>query len=331
MERTTGMTTARTLSDDIYLLAGLLGETLRAQASEAAFEREERARALAKAFRAGEAGAGEALADLVGGLDPGEADSLVRAFTLYFQLINLAEDSERIRRIRRREASEPGWRRGSLGEAIARLAAAGVDAAGLQAMLDRALVRPVLTAHPTEARRRTIIAKLARVFAILRDLDARAPLPREVADARRRLAGTIAELWSSDEIRAVTPTVLDEVRAYLVYVTATLVHVVPQVYRDLEAAIAETYPDAAIGVPPVLTFGTWVGGDRDGNPNVTPAVTAETLEVMRDAALAFWDGRLVELAGRLSLSERVVGPAPALQPWLAAYRERFPEIGQMLA
>ncbi|HEU0116512.1 MAG TPA: phosphoenolpyruvate carboxylase, partial [Thermomicrobiales bacterium] len=314
------MTTARALSDDIYLLAGLLGETLRAQAGEAAFDREERARALAKAFRAGEAGAGDALAALVDGLDAGDADALVRAFTLYFQLINLAEDSERIRRIRRREASEPGWRRGSIGEAASLVATAGLDAAGFQAMLDRSLVRPVLTAHPTEARRRTVIAKLARVFAILRDLDERSPLPRESDDARRRLAGTIAELWSSDEIRTVTPTVLDEVRAYLVYVTSTLVHVAPQVYRDLEAAVAAVYPDAAIVVPPFLTFGTWVGGDRDGNPNVTPAATAETLEVMRDAALAFWEGRLVELAGRLSLSERVVGPAPLLHPLLAANR-----------
>jgi phosphoenolpyruvate carboxylase len=324
------MTTGRTLSDDIYLLAGLLGETLRAQAGEAAFDREERARALAKAFRAGERGAGEALAALVGELDAGDADSLVRAFTLYFQLINLAEDSERIRRIRRREANDPGWRRGSIGEAIARLAA-GLDADGLQAMLDRALVRPVLTAHPTEARRRTIIAKLARIFAILRDLDERSPLPGEVADARRRLAGTIAELWSSDEIRAVTPTVLDEVRAYLVYVTSTLVQVVPRVYRDLEAAIASEYPDAPIAVPPFLTFGTWVGGDRDGNPNVTPVVTAETLDVMRDVALGFWEARLVDLAGRLSLSERVVGPTPLLDPLLADYRARFPGLGAMLA
>ncbi|HET7092349.1 MAG TPA: phosphoenolpyruvate carboxylase, partial [Thermomicrobiales bacterium] len=138
-------------------------------------------------------------------------------------------------------------------------------------------------------------------------------------------------LWSSDEIRAVTPTVLDEVRAYLVYVTATLVHVVPQIYRDLEAAIAAVYPDAEITVPSFLTFGTWVGGDRDGNPNVTPVVTAEALEAMRDAALAFWESRLVELAGRLSLSERVVGPAPLLHPLLAANRDRFPDLGRLLA
>ncbi|HET7093044.1 MAG TPA: phosphoenolpyruvate carboxylase, partial [Thermomicrobiales bacterium] len=117
--------TTRTLSDDIYLLAGLLGETLRTQAGDAAFDREERARALAKAFRAGDASAGDALAELVDDLDGGEAASLVRAFTLYFQLINLAEDSERMRRIRRREASEPGWRRGSIGEAVAMLAASG--------------------------------------------------------------------------------------------------------------------------------------------------------------------------------------------------------------
>ncbi|MDQ3696256.1 MAG: phosphoenolpyruvate carboxylase [Chloroflexota bacterium] len=305
------MPASRTLSDDVYLLAGILGEVLRSLASAEAFELEEAARALAKAARAGDGGAGDQLADLVAGVTVDEAQLLTRAFTSYFQLINLAEDNERIRRLRRREDAEPGPRRGSVREAIALLARDGMAALGLADLLARAEVRLVLTAHPTEAKRRTVIAKLARIFAIIRTLDERRSLPDHQAAARRRLAATIAELWSSDEIRAVTPTVLDELHANLVYIQSTLVEVVPALYRDLEEAIAESFPGAVIDVPSFLSFGTWIGGDRDGNPNVTPERTIEVLAAMRSAALGFLDSRLLELAGRISLSERVVTAPPA--------------------
>src|SRR5688572_2652618 len=157
----------RTLSDDVHLLAGLLGEVLRESGGERAFEQTETARALAKNLRGGDAQAGVELDALVRELADDDAETLVRAFTNYFQLINLAEDSERIRRIRNREVAEGGPRRGSLDEAIGLLAARGVDAAHLAALLASAQIRLVLTAHPTEARRRTIIAKLARIFDVL--------------------------------------------------------------------------------------------------------------------------------------------------------------------
>ena len=321
------MPSSRTLSDDVFLLGDLLGEVLRDLAGHEAFGLEEAAREHAKAFRAGDAAAGDRLEALVAGTSVEEAQVLTRAFTSYFQLVNLAEDNERVRRIRRREAENPDTpRRGSIREAVGLLADRGVDADGLRSLLARAEVRLVLTAHPTEARRRTVIAKLARVFAVLRDLDERRGLPRDETRARRLIAATVAELWGSDEIRAVTPTVLDEVRANLVYVASTLVEVVPRLYRDLEEAVAEVYPGAEIAVPPFLSFGSWVGGDRDGNPNVTPAVTEETLGVMRDAALAFLDTRLVQLAGRLSFSDRVVGPAPRLAPLLDDGTARFPAL-----
>ncbi len=325
------MPTNRTLSDDVYLLGDLLGEVLRTQAGQAAFDLEEEARALAKGFRAGQTAAGDHLAALVAGTSTEQARVLIRAFTGYFQLVNLAEDNERVRRIRRREAvNHPAPRRGSLREAVGILADHGVSADGFRELLARAQVRLVLTAHPTEARRRTVIAKLARVFAVIRDLDERRSLPRDEARARSRLAATIAELWGSDEIRAVSPTPLDEVRAGLVYVGSTLVHVVPQLYRDLEEATAEVYPGAIIPIPPFLSFGSWIGGDRDGNPFVTPAVTAEALRIMREAALGFLEGRLGELAGRVSLATSVAGPAPLVEGLLAENRERFPGLADDL-
>ncbi len=325
------MPASRTLRDDIHLLGGLLGDVIRTQAGEEMFEREEVVRALGKAFRGGDAAAGERLAAVVRGTPDEELRGLTRAFTNYFQLINLAEDNERIRRMRRREAaSAPAPRRGSLREAIELLAAHGTSADDLQQLLDRADVRLVLTAHPTEARRRTIIDKLARVFAVLRDLDERHLMPGDVEQARRRLASTVAELWGSDEIRSVSLTVLDEVRAGLVYFGSTILHVVPRIYRDLEEAVEACYPGSGIAVPSFLRFGTWMGGDRDGNPNVTPEVTAETLRVMRDSALRFLEERLTELAGRLSLSTWAVGNASLLEPLLEENRAHFPNLAREL-
>ena len=161
------------------------------------------------------------------------------------------------------------------------LAERGTTAAELREMLAGAELRLVMTAHPTEARRRTTVEKLARIFARLRDLDEHLPVPGDEAAAHRALAGTIQELWGSDEVRAASPTPLDEVHAGLVYFASTLHRVVPELYRELEAAVEEAYPGEEIAVPPLLTFGSWMGGDRDGNPNVTAAVTAEALEMMR--------------------------------------------------
>ncbi len=315
----------RTLSDDIYLLAGMLGDVLRASGGERAFAQTETARGLAKELRGGNLQTGVQLDALVRELPDDEAETLVRAFTSYFQLINLAEDSERIRRIRRREAESGGFRRGSIDEAIGLLASRGVDAERLSELLELAQIRLVLTAHPTEARRRTIIAKLARIFGVLRDLDERAMLPTETTRARQLLAHTIEEVWYSEEVRATKLTVLDEVRTSLVYLLSTFVDVIPRLYRDLEDAIARHYPGADIAVPPLLMLGTWIGGDRDGNPNVTPEVTREALGLMRSAALGLLEHRLIELAGRLSVAEAVAGPAELLQPLVDRLAAMFPE------
>jgi phosphoenolpyruvate carboxylase len=322
----------RSLSDDVYLLAGLLGEVIQSLAGEEAFALEEAVRALAKQLRSGDAEAGIALEGMVHDADTADLRILIRAFTNYFQLINLSEDNERIRKLRIREHANPDQpRRGSIREAILMLAQRDVDAATIQALLREAQVRLVLTAHPTEARRRTVIDKLARIFAVIRDLDERHALPVDVTRARARLASTIAELWSSNEIRTAKPTVLDEVRAVLVYFGSTLVTVVPEIYRDVEDALAEAYPDDRITVPPFLTFGSWIGGDRDGNPFVTPDVTVQALGIMRTAALGYLEGRLTELAGRLSVSELMVTRKHAIGLLRASYGQMFPELAADLA
>jgi phosphoenolpyruvate carboxylase len=317
----------RTLSEDIYLLGDLLGDVIQSQAGLDAFALEEEVRALGKEFRSGNDDAAMRLAAVVRDVSADDAEMLIRAFTNYFQLVNLCEDNERIRRLKRRERENaPKPRRGSIREAVLILRDRGVTPGNLQEMLNQAQIKLVLTAHPTEARRRTTIDKQARIFRVLRDFDERGALPAELSRARTRLGSTIAELWGSNEVRAVQPTVLDELHAGLIHFRSTIVQTIPLIYRDLEEAIEEAYPNAGITVPSFLTFGTWVGGDRDGNPNVTPDLTREALGILHTSALDALDARLLELAGRLSLSTHVAGDAPLLREILDEYGEMFPDL-----
>jgi phosphoenolpyruvate carboxylase len=314
---------------DEALLRGVLGDVIRHCEGERVLELVERTVALASATRAGDGAAPGELTGLIASLDLADLEVLVRSLTRWFQLLNLVEDNERVRRLRNRAARErPAPRLGSLSAVVSSLAETGVTAPELQALLERLEVRPVMTAHPTEARRRTTIEKLARVFRVLRELDERTGM--DIDEARERLRATVQELWTSDELRAISLTVLDEVRGGLVLFTTTLADTIPLIYRDLERAIRERFPGDTIEIPPLLRFGSWIGGDRDGNPHVTPMATIAALEVMREHCLRFLETRVELLAGRLSLSERISGPAPGLRPILEAGSESFPELADRL-
>jgi phosphoenolpyruvate carboxylase len=319
----------RDFTADETLLTEVLDEVVRRSDGEAALELHNRAVALSREALDG-GGTADGLAALVAGLDLDRSEVLVRSLTRWFQLVNLAEDNDRVRRLRRRDVAEaPAPRRGSLREAIARLARRGTTADELRVLLRRAELRLVMTAHPTEARRRTTLEKLERIFRVLRELDERPDA--DLDDARRQLLATVQELWGSDELRAITLTVLDEVRGGLVHFITTIAETVPRVYRDLERALAEYYPDEQIEVPPLLNFGSWIGGDRDGNPNVTPDTTMATLELMRVMCLQFLQGRIELLASRLSLSDRISGHAAGLEPILEGGAELYPELAAQLA
>jgi phosphoenolpyruvate carboxylase len=321
----------RGLADDQDLLAWALDGVIREAEGQSALERHQHVVDLALKARAGDGAAADELSALVAEMGLEELQVLIRSLTCWFALGNLAEDNERVRRQRAHEVRDaPAARRGSAREAVGRLEQRGIRADELEQMLARAEVRLVMTAHPTEARRRTTVEKLARVFAVLRQLDERHALPGDLDAARGQLAAAVQELWTSDEIRAVSPTVLDEVRTGLVYFTSTLVNVVPRFYRDLEAGIAASFPGQTVRVPPLLAFGSWIGGDRDGNPNVTPEVTAEALEIMRVACLRFLQDRLTGLASRISVSSRVTGEADLLAPLLRDGRRRFGKLSRQL-
>jgi phosphoenolpyruvate carboxylase len=312
---------------DEALLSGVLEDVICATEGPGATELHQRAVALGRRSRGGDAAAADELAELVARLELRELELLTRMLTCWHQLMNLAEDNDRVRRLRARELDEaPAPRRGSLREAITQLAAGGTSAAELHDALAGAGLQLVMTAHPTEARRRTTVNKLARIFALLRSLDERVPVPGEREEVRRRIAAAVQELWGTDELRTASTTVLDEVRAGLIYFTSTLAEVVPALYRDLDAAVRESYPDDDVVVPPLLTFGSWMGGDRDGNPHVTPEMTAAALGRMKDACLTHLEHALGALAGRVTLSARVAGEPRELRQLLGEAEARAPAL-----
>ena len=322
-------TALRDLDTDLELLGATLDEVCHASGAAEILSLRTRAVELARGARGGNATAGDELEQLIAGLDAEEIELLIRSLTRLFQLINLAEDNERVRRIRAREAREwPAPRRGSIDEAVSQMAQRGVGPEAMRALLSQSEIRLVMTAHPTEARRRTTIDKLARIFHELRALDDR--LGRDVEQAHERIRATVQELWGSDELRAISPTVLDEVRGGLVHFASTLVDVIPRTYRELDRALRDAFPDASIEVPPLLRFGSWIGGDRDGNPNVAPDTTVQTLALLREQCLRFLEGRLETIAGRLSFSERITGPGPALASLLTFGEDNFPEMARRL-
>ncbi|MBP7690900.1 MAG: phosphoenolpyruvate carboxylase [Anaerolineales bacterium] len=308
------------LSANINLLGRLLGEVIAEQESPAVYALVERVRAHAKARRGGTAGAAAALRAAIQTLSAADGRSIASAFTLYFDLVNLAEEANRVRALRQRErelgAAPPPE---SVAEAVGALRARGWRPEQMAALLADLRVELVLTAHPTEAKRRTILSKLSRISAGLRSLDSAELLPRE-RDARlTELRGEITALWLTDRARTARPAVTDEVRTGLFYVDEVFWAALPRVYADLEAALAKHYP--GLRPPPQwLTLASWIGGDRDGNPNVTAAVTAETLRLHRGLAVERHRRALHDLARRLSVSAGRVPPPPELQAWLASRR-----------
>ncbi len=321
----------RTFADDEALLGAVLEQIIRATEGDEMLALHEQTVDLGHRLHAGDASAADELAELVAGLSLQDLQLLIRSLSGWCQLMNLAEDSERIRRLRTRELLDaPSPRRGSLGDAVQLLANSGVKAEELAELLARAEIRLVMTAHPTEARRRATVAKQARIFAELRTLDERRPTAGDVEMARERLGTTVQELWGTDEVRTVSTTVEDEVRAGLVYFTSTLAEIVPTIYREMERAVAEEFPQSTTRIPALLTFGSWIGGDRDGNPNVTSEVTAQTLEAKRTACLRFLQDQANLLATRISLSGRLAGEPDELASLLADGDERFPNLARDL-
>ena len=308
------------LSATIHLLGETLGKTLRTQESVALFETEERIRALAKARRSDDNSAADRLAAEVAALSDEAARSTASAFAVYFDLVNLAEEVHRIEALRERErARHPAPIGESIGQAVAGLTARGTTAEQMAALLGTLAIELVLTAHPTEAKRRTVLSKLQRIAEILRALAGVEPLPREYEALVAALGAEVTTLWLTDRARTARPAVTDEVRTGLYFVDEVFWDALPRIADDLDRALQEHYP--GLRAPSGwLTLASWIGGDRDGNPNVTAAVTAETLRLHRGLAMERHRRSLKDLARRLTVSARQCPPPSALDAWLQGRR-----------
>ncbi len=321
------------LSEQIHLLGDLLGQTIIEQEGPALFDLVEECRGLAKARRGGDAEAHARLLARIEGLGLAEARGVLKAFAAYFQLVNLAEEQERVRVLHRRAQRAHAEGR-SVGETIAaavrQLRADGVPPEAIQGLLDEMLIQPVFTAHPTEAKRRTILAKLRRMAFVLHELDFHSPTPDEARELHDALREEIVALWQSDETRLRQPTVMDEVRNGLYFFDEVLFDLAPALYRRLEMALADCYPGHPFRIPRFLQFGSWIGGDRDGNPFVTPAVTEEALREHKALALRLYQRSLDRMHGHLSSSARY-GISPELQASIEADAALFPDEAEKVA
>ena len=305
------------LSATIRELGVALGRVIARIEGQATFETAERFRRLAKARRAGETSAGKKLGQAVRSLSAPAAFNQAMAFTLYFELVNLAEEDFRIMLLRERRAARLLGKEGgavmreSIEAAVGELKAAGVGAKEMQGLLDRLAIELVFTAHPTESKRRTMLTKLQRLAEALRQR-AHPELAVDPASLDAEcIEREVASLWLTDRSRSERPEVTDEARTGLWYFDTTLFDTLPRLHADMKRALARYYPD--VKAPGRwLSFGSWIGGDRDGNPNVTAAVTAEILLFHRRLALEKLRLAAHRLSRTLTVSDRRDTVVPAL-------------------
>jgi phosphoenolpyruvate carboxylase len=326
------------LAREVRLLGALLGQVIIEQSGDDTYQAVERIRRRAIALRRVDdpADRDQQTADL-DALDLGLTEAVVSAFSLFFQLANLAEARGRVRTLRRRErAARHGLLDDSVAEAIDRLRRAGQTEAELDAMLTRLRISPVLTAHPTEARRRTALMALRRCAVLLERLDDPRLTPSEDREIRRRLREEITVLWRTSDLRAVAPEPLDEVRTAMAFFDATLFTTVPRLYRATDAAL-----DAPRGrairtgarpprVPAFVRYGSWIGGDRDGNPFVSAETTERTLRIQADHVLHGYEAVALRLMQTISATTTGGRMPRALASRLGRDAEELPETDRQL-
>jgi phosphoenolpyruvate carboxylase len=310
---------SRPLSEQVNLLGAMLGHALRDRYGQELLDLVEELRLLCKrAESEDDPSLRERAAKRIAGLDLERIVQLLRAYTTFFHLVNQAEKREitRVNRERAREAGEEAGRPESLGEVVRDLHAAGCSLDDLRVVLARLDIQPTLTAHPTEARRRSVLEKQQRIAELLLDIRRSDATPEEEQAALDALANEIALLLATDEIRAERPDVRDEVEQGLWFLAGTIWDTVPRIHDDVRRAV-ERYYGEEIDTPPFLRYRSWIGSDRDGNPFVTADVTRWTLGRQREAALRRYLDELDALGRELSVSDRQARIPDALRESLA--------------
>jgi len=334
LEARSGDLKAAPLRRDVRSLGILLGEVLREQAGDELFEIVEALRKGTIRRRAAEARRNrkeaarqdiEAL-KLVHKLPVEQAVLLTRAFAFYFELINLAETNHRKRRrLALQLTGETALQRGSLAGTFATMKRVGIRADEALEWLNRVLIVPVFTAHPTEAARRSVMVKRRRIGEFLAALDRVPMAPQELTRLEESIRAEITSLWQTDEVRSRRPTVYDEIKMGLDYYEVSIFATLPALYQEISEALRTVYglhiePHE---LPQVLCFGSWIGGDRDGNPFVTPEVTCDAIRMARAHLLAYYRRQLERVIDLLTSSAQQVPVSRELRRRLDGYIDQL--------
>jgi len=311
------------LRDDVRRVGSMVGEMLAEQMGPDFLRRVELVRTSAIRRREQNA-APDLLIKQLEGLAVETAEALTRAFSTYFQAVNIAERVHRIRRRREYQMEGAAPQPDSLVDVLSKLKDSGVSSREILHWLGRLDVEPVFTAHPTESMRRSLLEKEQEIVrCLVNDFDpARTPHEREVDLARLRMALTAG--WQTSETSAARPTVQDEFDQVGWYLSGPVYNIVPAFYEQAEDALKQVY-GTEVEMPPLLRFGSWVGGDMDGNPNVTADTIRAALAAQRDAVLVRYISEVGELSSLLSQTVRRVDVAPDIERSIERYRRLFPE------
>jgi phosphoenolpyruvate carboxylase len=346
LQAPTGELKEAPLRRDVRSLGTLLGEVLREQAGDPLYAAVEALRRTAIARREADVNKNEAasnthLNDALTRVhtysnDLTTAYQLARAFSFYFELINLAETNHRKRRRISLQLTQAhaAPQRGDLRGTLRRLREAGVSADEAFTLLKRICISPIFTAHPTEIARRSVMFKRRRISDLLEQLD-RIPVPEQhLEDLERDLTAEITALWQTDDVRNARPTVRDEIRMALDYYESSLFDTLPVLYSEVASALAHEYPEAyktapdLADLPQLVSFGSWIGGDRDGNPFVTPQATRDALAMAHSLLLTHYRRRLQNLFEQLGSSTQQVPISPCVVKLLDRYRAQLRAAGQ---
>jgi phosphoenolpyruvate carboxylase len=313
------------LRADVSVLGALVGEIIREQGGDALFDCVEAAR-VAAIHRRERGAADNSLARVVAGLDPGFARDVVRAFSIWFQVVNTAEKVHRIRRrrdhLRDSERPQPG----GIGAALERLRQEGFDAAACRALIDRLRIEPVFTAHPTEPVRRTLLRKEQLIVRGLVERLDPSRTPDEERAALASIRAAVTSGWQTEEHPAARMTVADELEHVLFFLADVIYRVIPPFYESIENALVVTFGENAhtTAIPTVLRFASWVGGDMDGNPNVTADTIRAALAQQRALVLNAYRDECRALGERLSQTRSRVEVSEAVIARIDEYGSLFP-------
>ncbi|MBH56557.1 MAG: phosphoenolpyruvate carboxylase [Planctomycetaceae bacterium] len=318
-----------TLSKEVDQLGRLIGDVIREMAGEKGFELVETVRKMIRELRSGNRDREQELDRIISGVDKEQIITLTRAFTIFLELSNLAEDRQRVRVLHdRRQQAYPEPAKETIRAIIKRFHDQGKTDEEVQRFVNDARIELVLTAHPTEAKRRSIRRLLNDLRKLLDCQDTSELLPSQRERVSSEVKAQLRKLWQTDFIRSRRPTVLQEVQRGLAY-KDVLWDIVPRVANDLRQALLDYYPEVK-KTNPLFVYGSWIGGDRDGNPYVTPDVTAQTFEWLREAALEAHLGQCEKLGRSLCISDKHSEAGKMILDSVTNAKQRWPELEPLL-